>query len=120
MIIARFRAFAPLPAQAARRAVAEQALLVAALLALALVSFAADLPRRPAAAEIVLAVTAAAEWLIPYAGGGKLSLYRAEALVIVAVPLLRRLPAWLLAAAVAVAAWVALAMAPLFFSSALI
>jgi hypothetical protein len=58
-------------------------------------------------------------WLIPYVGGGKLSVYRDEAMMIVLVPLLRRLPAWVLAGPLLAAVWVADMMAPLFFGTVL-
>jgi hypothetical protein len=59
-------------------------------------------------------------WLIPYAGGGRIAIYRAEALLIVLVPLLRRLPAWALVIPVAATIWVAAAMAPAFFANWLV
>jgi hypothetical protein len=119
-IAARFGRFLPLPASAYHRAVAEQALLVALLLVLALPGFAVCARAGLAAADTVLVIAAGVEWLIPYAGGGGLSVYRVEALMILLVPLLRRLPAWLLVAPLAASIWVAAAMAPLFFTHRLI
>jgi hypothetical protein len=58
-------------------------------------------------------------WLVPYIAGGQASTYRSEAFVVVCVPLLRRLPAWLLVVPLGAAAWVAWNMAPYFFNGQL-
>ena len=55
-------------------------------------------------------------WLVPYVAGGSASTYRSEAFVVVGVPLLRRLPAWLLVVPLGAAVWVAWHMAPYFFN----
>ena len=70
--------------------------------------------------DLALLVTACCIWLIPYVGGGQLSIYRSEACLIVLVPLLRRLPAWVIAVLAGAAAVIAFNMAPLFFSNVLI
>jgi hypothetical protein len=118
-ITTRFASFVPLLASSPDRAIAEQGLLVALLLVLALIAFAASTRAGSQAADIVLIIAAVVGWLIPYIGGGKLSVYRDEAMTIVLVPLLRRLPAWVLAGPLLAAIWVADIMAPLFFSGTL-
>jgi hypothetical protein len=65
-------------------------------------------------------VTGSFAWLIPYVGGGDLSIYRSEACLIVLVPLLRRVPWWLVAAAAIAAGLIANQMAPLFFANRLV
>ena len=70
--------------------------------------------------DIALLVTACIAWLIPYVGSGQLSIYRSEACLVVLVPLLRRLPVWVIAIAACAAAVVAYDMAPLFFSGVLV
>jgi hypothetical protein len=59
-------------------------------------------------------------WLFPLAVGGKVSLYRAESLLLPAAPLLRHLPAWALAVFALAAAALAVPMAELFFRGTLI
>jgi hypothetical protein len=59
-------------------------------------------------------------WVIPYIAGGSASTYRSEAFVILSVPLLRRVPWWLLVIPLAAAVYVAWRMAPNFFNSKLI
>ena len=71
-------------------------------------------------ADVVLLVTGCVAWLIPYVGGGDLSIYRSEACLIVLVPLLRRVPWWLVAAAAIAAGLIANQMAPLFFANRLV
>jgi hypothetical protein len=70
--------------------------------------------------DLALLVTACIAWVIPYIGGGQLSIYRSEACLIVLVPLLRRLPVWVIAGLACAAAVIAYDMAPLFFSGVLI
>jgi hypothetical protein len=70
--------------------------------------------------DLALLVSACVAWLIPYIGGGQLSIYRSEACLIVLVPLLRRLPVWVIGTLACAAAVIAFTMAPLFFSGALI
>lgn len=120
LAVARYRTFVPLPAHGAPRAVAEQGLLVALLLVLAVAGFVLCARAGLEAADIVLAITAALAWVIPYVGGGRLAVYRSEALLVVLVPLLRRLPAWVLVIPLAAAIWVAAAMAPPFFANWLV
>jgi hypothetical protein len=100
--------------------VAQQGLLVVLLLGLALVGFVLCARAGLEAIDIILAITAALVWVIPYVGGGRLAIYRAEALLMVLVPLLRRLPAWTLVIPLAAAVWVAAAMAPPFFANWLV
>jgi hypothetical protein len=93
------------------------------LVALALAVTVPSLIRARRAADrtdLALLGTGFIAWLIPYVGAGGLSVYRAEACLIVLVPLLRRLPTWMTVALVCGAAIVAYRMAPLFFSNALI
>jgi hypothetical protein len=118
-IATRFMSFVPMLASSADRAIAEQGLLVALLLVLALIGFAASTRGGFQAADIVLIIAAVVGWVIPYVSGGKLSVYRDEAMTIALVPLLRRLPAWALAGPLLAAVWVADIMAPLFFSRVL-
>lgn len=70
--------------------------------------------------DLALLVTACITWLVPYIGSGQLSIYRSEACLIVVVPLLRRLPVWVIATLASAAAVIAYHMAPLFFSGVLI
>jgi hypothetical protein len=118
-IAARFTSFVPLLSSSPYRAIAEQGFLVALLLVLALAGFAVCASAGFQAADIVLVIAAVVGWLIPYIGGGKLAVYRDEAMMIVLVPLLRRLPAWALAGPLLAAVWVAAMMAPLFFGTVL-
>jgi len=118
-IAARFTSFVSLLASSPYRAIAEQGLLVALLLVLALAGYVACTRAGLQAVDVVLVTAAVVGWLIPYVGGGKLSVYRDEAMMIVLVPLLRRLPAWVLAGPLLAAVWVADMMAPLFFSTLL-
>jgi hypothetical protein len=125
----RFHQVWPLPLPGAGRTIAEQTLVVWVVLALAVVGFAIlrGAPSRHrrgrailTSSDLVMLVTAVAGWVIPYVGGGRLSVYRAEALVIVAVPLLRRVPMVLLLPLMLGATWVAWQMAPLFFNRVLV
>lgn len=59
-------------------------------------------------------------WLIPYIAGGSASTYRSEAFVLVAIPLLRRLPAPVLIPLLVAEIWVAGQMIPLFVQSVLV
>jgi hypothetical protein len=77
--------------------------------------------RRPLAArDRLLAGYALVFWLFPLAVGGKVSLYRAESLLLPAAPLLRHLPVWALALFALAAAAVALPMAELFLRGTLV
>ncbi len=123
-ISVRFDSFASLLGSAGHRAIAEQAILLALLLGLALLGLAlASMAARPVkslpAADIVLVIAAVAGWLLPYIAGGRLSVYRDEAMTILLVPLLRHLPKWSLAAPLLAAIWVAAGMATLFFGDVL-
>ena len=75
---------------------------------------------RVGALDLGLLLAAVGVWLVPYLAGGQASTYRSEAFVILTVPLLRRLPTWLLLVLLAAAVTVAWRMAPLFFSGALV
>lgn len=119
-ISARFDSFAPLLGSADQRAIAEQGILLALLLGLALAGFAARMAKGLPAADIVLVIAAAAGWLIPYIAGGRMSFYRDEAMAILLVPLLRHLPRWSLVVPLLAAVWVAAGMATLFFGNVLV
>jgi hypothetical protein len=124
------------PTTSALHTITAQRVLIAALVAAALVAqlplvvraargFLSRKPGHPRIdvtklADLALLGTGCVAWAIPYVGGGVLSIYRSEAIVIVLVPLLRRLPAWLVAAAVAAAVVIAYEMAPLFFANTLV
>ncbi|HST67962.1 MAG TPA: hypothetical protein VLM05_22520, partial [Mycobacteriales bacterium] len=79
-------------------------------------SFARRLPAR----DLAFLLAAGGVWLVPYIAGGQASTYRSEAYVVLVVPLLRRLPSWLLLPVLAAAVWVAWRMAPNFFNAKLI
>ena len=121
----------PLPHQGAGRTVAEQTIVVWLVLALAVVGFAIlrGAPSRHrrrrrrailTSSDLVLLVAGVVSWVIPYVGGGRLSVYRAEALVVVAVPLLRRVPIAVMLPLILWATAVAWHMAPLFFNRVLV
>ena len=74
---------------------------------------------RISAFDLTFVLMAIGVWLVPYIAGGTASTYRSEAFVIVCVPLLRRLPVWLLVVPLGAAVWVAWSMAPYFFNGAL-
>jgi hypothetical protein len=74
---------------------------------------------RISAFDLTFALMAIGVWLVPYIAGGAASTYRSEAFVVVCVPLLRRLPAWLLVIPLGAAVWVAWSMAPYFFNGLL-
>jgi hypothetical protein len=67
----------------------------------------------------VFLLAACGVWLVPYIAGGRVSTYRSEAFVVLLVPLLRRLPAWLLLPVVALAAFVSWRVSPYFFNATL-
>jgi hypothetical protein len=71
---------------------------------------------RISAFDLTFLLTSVGVWLVPYIAGGSASTYRSEAFVVVSVPLLRRLPAWLLVVPLGAAVWVAWHMAPYFFN----
>lgn len=74
---------------------------------------------RVSAFDLTFVLMAIGVWLVPYIAGGSASTYRSEAFVVVCVPLLRRLPPWLLVVPLAAAVWVAWSMAPYFFNGLL-
>jgi hypothetical protein len=71
---------------------------------------------RISAFDLTFLLTSVGVWLVPYIAGGSASTYRSEAFVVVSVPLLRGLPAWLLVVPFGAAVWVAWHMAPYFFN----
>jgi hypothetical protein len=117
---ARFSSFPAMLGSGSHRAIAEQGILVALLLALALAGFAASTRKGVQAVDVVLVIAAVAGWLIPYIAGGHLSVYRDEAMMFVLVPLLRHLPTWSLVVPLLAATWVAAGMAALFFGNVLV
>jgi hypothetical protein len=74
---------------------------------------------RVPAFELTFLAATIGVWLMPYIAGGRTSTYRSEAFVVLSVPLLRRLPAWLLVVPLAGAVIVAWRMAPYFFNGKL-
>ncbi|HEY5050109.1 MAG TPA: hypothetical protein VII50_04355 [Acidothermaceae bacterium] len=110
------------PSSSTWRTITQQGALATLLVVVAIVVTVPVLIRARRAADltdIALLVTACIAWLVPYVGAGALSIYRSEACLIVLVPLLRRLPVWVIAIAACAAAVIAFNMAPLFFSNAL-
>jgi len=75
--------------------------------------------RRISAFDLTFVLMAIGVWLVPYIAGGSASTYRSEAFVVVCVPLLRKLPAWVLVVPLGAAVWVAWSMAPYFFNGLL-
>jgi len=122
MLLARYHQHVH-PSSPMFRTITEQGALATLLVVVATVITIPVLTRARRAADLTdlaLLGTACVAWLIPYVGAGGLSIYRSEACLIVLVPLLRRLPVWMIAAAACAAAVIAYDMAPLFFSNALI
>ncbi len=111
------------PGSSTLRTITQQGALATILVVVAIVVTVPALVRARRAAnltDVALLVTACITWLVPYIGAGALSIYRSEACLIVVVPLLRRLPVWVIAALAGAAAVIAFKMAPLFFSGALV
>ncbi|HVT09178.1 MAG TPA: hypothetical protein VHO67_17075 [Polyangia bacterium] len=123
-VLARIEQLAQLARPGVGRVTAEQTTLVWLVLATAATCLAVAPLRSPrlplSPSDVVLLLAAVTAWLIPYVAGGSLSVYRAEALVIVAVPLLRRAPLVALPPLIALATAVAWQMAPLFFGRVLV
>lgn len=77
--------------------------------------------RRPRkSADGVLVIFLLVYWLVPLAMGGELSLYRAEAVLLPAVPLAKKLPMSVLLIVLATAILIASRMNPLFFNGTLV
>ena len=74
---------------------------------------------RLSAFDLTFLLAAVGVWLVPYVAGGQASTYRSEAFVILTVPLLRRLPAWMLVVPLGAVVLVAWHMAPYFFNAKL-
>ena len=74
---------------------------------------------RISAFDLTFLLMSVGVWIVPYIAGGSASTYRSEAFVIVCVPLLRRLPAWLLVVPLGATVYVAWHMAPYFFNGQL-
>lgn len=103
-----------------RDVTARQSLLVIAVVALALVATLAVRDIRTVTAEQwLLLATGGAMWVFPFVAGGFVSAYRAESVALPLVVLLRRLPWWAVAPALAAAVGVAWQMDPLFFTGVL-
>ena len=122
LLIARYHQLLH-PSSPTWRTITQQGALATLLVVVAIVVTVPALVHARRAADltdIALLVTACIAWLIPYVGSGQLSIYRSEACLVVLVPLLRRLPVWVIAIAACAAAVVAYDMAPLFFSGALV
>jgi hypothetical protein len=81
--------------------------------------FSAALLSRISPFDLTLLLMTVGTWLVPYVAGGSASTYRSEAFVIVSVPLLRRLPAWLIVIPLAAAVGVSWHLAPYFFNNRL-
>jgi hypothetical protein len=69
--------------------------------------------------DVALLFAAVATWLLPYLGGGDLSVYRAEGCVVLVVPLMRRAPSWLLVPLTVASVVVAYQMSGLFWRNIL-
>jgi hypothetical protein len=111
------------PSSSTMRTITQQGALATLLVVVAIVTTVpvfARARRSVDPTDLALLGTACIAWLIPYVGAGALSIYRSEAFLIVLVPLLRRLPVWVIAIAAGAAAVIAYNMAPLFFSGALV
>jgi hypothetical protein len=111
------------PSSSIWRTITQQGALATLLVVVAVLVTVPALVRARRAAnltDLALLGTSCIAWLVPYIGGGQLSIYRSEACLIVLVPLLRRLPVWAIAALASTAAVVAYNMAPLFFANVLI
>ena len=80
----------------------------------------AAVERRVSAFDLCFVLMAIGVWLVPYIAGGSASTYRSEAFVVVCVPLLRKLPAWLLVVPLGASVFVAWNMAPYFFNKQLV
>jgi hypothetical protein len=78
------------------------------------------LTSRLSAFDLTFLLAAVGVWLVPYIASGQASTYRSEAFVILTVPLLRRLPSWLLIIPLAASVFVAWHMAPYFFNGRLV
>lgn len=103
-----------------RDVTARQSLLVIALVVLALVATLAVRELRAVTAEQwLLLTTGGAMWVFPFVAGGFVSAYRAESVALPLVVLLRQLPWWAVAPALAAAVAVAWQMDPLFFTGVL-
>jgi hypothetical protein len=74
---------------------------------------------RLSAFDLTFLLAAVGVWLVPYIASGQASTYRSEAFVILTVPLLRRLPSWLLIIPLGASVFVAWHMAVYFFNGRL-
>jgi len=103
-----------------------QTLLAICFVALVIVVTLTSMVRRSAdegwisAFDLCFVLMAVGVWLVPYIAGGSASTYRSEAFVVVCVPLLRKLPAWLLVLPLGASVFVAWNMAPYFFNKQLV
>jgi len=79
----------------------------------------AAIESRISAFDLTFLLMSVGVWLVPYVAGGDASTFRSEAFVVVSVPLLRRLPAWLLVVPLGAAVYVAWHMAVYFFNGQL-
>ncbi|MDQ2751052.1 MAG: hypothetical protein M3Y44_16205 [Actinomycetota bacterium] len=79
-----------------------------------------SLETRISAFDVTLLVAAVGAWLIPYTTGGRVSVWRSEAFVVVCIPLLRRLPARVVLVPVIVAVYVSWRLTPFFFNGQLV
>ena len=80
----------------------------------------AAIESRISAFDLTFLMMAIGVWLVPYIAGGSASTYRSEAFVVVGVPLLRKLPAYMLVVPLVTAVYVAWHMAPYFFNKQLV
>ena len=83
-------------------------------------SWSKALTSRVSAFDLSFLLAALGVWLVPYVASGQVSTYRSEAFVVLSVPLLRRLPSWLLLVPLAASVWVAWHMALYFFNGKLV
>ena len=70
--------------------------------------------------DLCFLMAAIGVWLVPYVAGGEESVYRPEAFIVLAIPLLQKAPWPLLVPLIVVELWVAAHMIPLFVNGTLI
>jgi hypothetical protein len=102
-------------AESPKIAASSQQTVLVALLCIAVLVVVINHVREISRAEAVLMSFMLFYWWVPLMMGGQLSIYRAEATILPAIALFRRLPAWLLVPGLACAIALSRVMARLFF-----